>query len=559
MEAFITILLVVALALVWRAWHKANQANNWARAELKRAIEELARVRAQLQEVESDRTALARDVASLTPYAAIRDATAEAKRLLEEAQAAVAEAQQEAAAAVKAAQEEADRLRQASRTEAREKKEAVERQISEAGAQAARIIEDAKKRAEEIAGEAYRALREADELGARVQAMKNIIEGYGDKYLVPTHSLLDDLSETYSHTEAGQELKQARERSRLMATQGRAATCEYVEAARRETAIRFVVDAFNGKVDSILSRAKVDNFGTLRQEIQDAAALVNLNGAAFRNARVLPEYVDARIEELRSAVRVHVLREKEKEEQRRIREQIREEERARREYERAMKEAAREEELARKALEKAQAQLLKASDEQRQLYEEQIRQLNERLAQAEEKNQRALSMAQQTKAGHVYVISNIGSFGEHVYKIGMTRRLEPLDRIRELGDASVPFAFDVHAMIWSENAPALETALHREFIQVQINKVNPRKEFFRLGIAEIRRVVEGMGLEASWTMAAEAQEYRESLAIEQKIQSDAAAREAWLRQQLIYEASEIDEDVDLPSPTTASSEPQLVE
>lgn len=92
-------------------------------------------------------------------------------------------------------------------------------------------------------------------------------------------------------------------------------------------------------------------------------------------------------------------------------------------------------------------------------------------------------MAQQTKAGHVYVISNIDQKpGENVFNVGMTRLLEPLDRVRELGDASVPFAFDVHAMMWSEDAPALERASHIEFAQAQMNKVNPRKEFFRVGL-----------------------------------------------------------------------------
>jgi hypothetical protein len=101
-------------------------------------------------------------------------------------------------------------------------------------------------------------------------------------------------------------------------------------------------------------------------------------------------------------------------------------------------------------MEKAQAQIAQATDDQKAKYEQQLVDLAERLRIAEEKNQRALSMAQQTKRGHVYIISNIGSFGEHVYKIGLTRRLEPQDRIRELGDSSVPFEFDIHAMIFSE-------------------------------------------------------------------------------------------------------------
>ena len=143
----------------------------------------------------------------------------------------------------------------------------------------------------------------------------------------------------------------------------------------------------------------------------------------------------------------------------------------------------------------------------------QLAALQEKLTEAEARSQRALSMAQQTRSGHVYVISNVGSFGEDVFKIGMTRRLEPLDRVRELGDASVPFAFDVHAMIYSEDAPALENALHRKFNELRLNKVNPRKEFFRVNLGDIRAATQEMGLTAQFTMLAQAQEYRESLAM----------------------------------------------
>ena len=133
-------------------------------------------------------------------------------------------------------------------------------------------------------------------------------------------------------------------------------------------------------------------------------------------------------------------------------------------------EAQRDEAAALRAMAKLEEMLAKATEEQKQQYQEQLQELALRLAAAEAKGQRALSMAQQTKSGHVYIISNIGSFGEHVYKIGMTRRLEPLDRIRELGDASVPFAFDVHALLYADDAPAVERMLHRKFLIHQINK-----------------------------------------------------------------------------------------
>jgi len=203
----------------------------------------------------------------------------------------------------------------------------------------------------------------------------------------------------------------------------------------------------------------------LQQKIRDAFTLVNHNGRAFRDARILSEYLDARLEELRWAVVAQELKLKEREEQRLMKERIREEERAQREFEKAQKDAEKEQETLRKAMEKARREVDKATSEDRAKLEEKLRELTEKLRVAEEKNKRALSMAQQTKSGYVYIISNIGSFGEDVYKIGMTRRLEPLDRVRELGDASVPFEFDVHALIPSEDAPALEHALHQKFVR----------------------------------------------------------------------------------------------
>jgi hypothetical protein len=259
---------------------------------------------------------------------------------------------------------------------------------------------------------------------------------------------------------------------------------------------------------------------------------VNHNGRAFRDARITPAYLDARLEELRWACIVHDLKQKEREEQRAIKERIREEERAQREFERAMKEAQKEEDLLKKAMEKVQAEAAKASDAQKARYDQQLAELTARLKEAEEKGQRAMSMAQQTRSGFVYVISNVGSFGEDVFKIGLTRRLEPQDRIRELSDASVPFDFDVHAMIRSADAPTLERELHKKFVFAQLNKVNPRKEFFRVQLHDIRGEVEKLGIPATWTMAAAAKDYRESQALERELQNKAVSAEEWAERQL---------------------------
>ncbi|GAT32423.1 hypothetical protein TSACC_2821 [Terrimicrobium sacchariphilum] len=453
------------------------------------------------------------ELESLRGYATLRDAEADTAAQLSAALSEADALRQEAEALLQRAREGGIQERAAAQARAREIQAQADALLTQATRDAGVIVAEAERRAEQIGGEAYQSLRDKQLLDSAVTAIHNTIEGYGDRYVVPTHSLLDDLAADFGHTAAGEALRAAREQSRRMVLAGEAAACDYADPNRRETAIRFVIDAFNGRVDAILSRSKHDNYGTLEQEIRDAASLVNLNGQAFRNARIFPSYTNARLAELRWAVVVLELKRQEREEQRRIQEQIREEEKARREYERAIQEAAREEEAIRRAMEKARSEVAAASEQERAKLEAELAELNQRLVAAEEKNLRALSMAQQTRSGNVYIISNVGSFGEDVFKIGMTRRLEPLDRVKELGDASVPFEFDVHAMIRSDDAPALERMLHTSFEDFRINKVNFRKEFFRIPLERIRDLVVSEALEATFTLSAEAREYRESVAI----------------------------------------------
>lgn len=390
-----------------------------------------------------------------------------------------------------------------------------------------RIINTAEDKALSIGGDAYRSLREADEIANRIRAMKNVIEGYGNEYIIPSYALLDGLAEEFSYKEAGENLKKLRQNNRLMITSRQAGICEYMDEYRRNIAVDFVIDAYNGKVETILNSVKKDNYGILKQKIDDAFQLVNFNGEAFRKARISQVYHEARLEELKWAVVAQELKAKELEEQRQIREQMREEEKSRREYEKAIKDAEKEELTLKRLIEKAESQVAKANEEQRLIFQQQLEQLQGRLTVAEEKNQRAISMAQQTKSGNVYVISNIGSFGEDVYKIGMTRRLEPMDRVRELGDASVPFEFDVHAMIYSEDAPALERQLHKKFLKNQLNKINPRKEFFRLGLNEIKNHLDSAGIACKWTLAAEAKQYRETLKLEEEMKTNKQFEQEW--------------------------------
>ncbi|WP_148479837.1 DUF4041 domain-containing protein [Parabacteroides johnsonii] len=432
---------------------------------------------------------------------------------------------------IDSAKADGEKIRKEAREKANELKSKAELILNNATVQAETIIQQAHIKAEEIAGSAYQIKQESEDLEKTLVALKNTVRGYGDDYIIPSYNLLDQLADDFGYTEAGEELKRARERSRLMIKNHTAAKCDYVEEYRKTTAIDFIIDAFNGKVDTILTLVKQDNYGVLKQKITDAYYLVNNLGKAFRNAVITPQYLDSRLDELKWAVTCTELRNQEREEQRRIREQMREEERARREYEKAMKDAAKEEEMLKKAIEKAQQSVMKASEEQKAKYEAKLQELSEKLKEAEERSQRAISMAQQTKSGHVYIISNIGSFGENVYKIGMTRRLEPTDRVRELGDASVPFPFDIHAMIYSEDAPKLETALHKIFVNNQVNKVNPRKEFFKVNISVIRKQIESMNVQTKWTMIADAYEWRETQVIEKAMAENSSLQKEWEEKQ----------------------------
>jgi hypothetical protein len=283
---------------------------------------------------------------------------------------------------------------------------------------------------------------------------------------------------------------------------------------------KLMLRAFNGECDILISKVKWNNVNQMRERINKLFNTVNKLGVGF-HVTINESYRDLKIKELLLEFEYQEKKQQEKEEQRLIQEELREEEKARREYEKAQKDAEKEEATYTKALEKARKEFEEATGEKHIKLQEQIARLEQELKEAQEKKERALSMAQQTKRGHVYVISNIGSFGENVYKIGMTRRLEPIDRIKELGDASVPFQFDVHAMIFAEDAPTLENELHKAFTDRKVNMLNYRKEFFNVSLDEIEAKITETGLNAEFTRMPEAMEYRETLAILEKLRNQA--------------------------------------
>ncbi len=276
--------------------------------------------------------------------------------------------------------------------------------------------------------------------------------------------------------------------------------------------LKLILRAFNGESDAAVAKVRYNNIQTMEARIRKAWEALN-DLVDVQKCRIVVEYLDLKLQELHLVYEYEERVQKEREEQRVIRERMRDEEIAQREIEKARLEAEDQEAQYQDALLRARDEAEKTVGEKQERLLAKVAELERRLAEAQSNKERAIARAQLTRSGHVYVISNIGSFGEEVFKIGMTRRLDPMERIRELGDASVPFAFDVHAVIFSEDAPALEATLHEAFEERRINLVNERKEFFGVSIQDIAQAVRKCHGEIQVTLAAEARDYRKTISM----------------------------------------------
>lgn len=277
--------------------------------------------------------------------------------------------------------------------------------------------------------------------------------------------------------------------------------------------IKQILRTFNTECENAIDRVKFNNIDSMRKRIEKSFESLNkLNQTV--NVGLKPSFLNLKIEELYLAYEYQVKKKEEKEEQKRIREELREQAKLKRELEEARKNIDKDLKHFTNALETLNIQLNnnELNQEQREALlnkknelEEQINTLTNNLKDIDYRQENQ-------KAGYVYVISNIGAFGENIYKIGMTRRLNPQDRIDELGDASVPFNFDVHAMIFAEDAPALENALHKAFDNKKVNMINQRREFFNVKLEEIEKVVRtNFDNTVEFIKTPEAEQYRESV------------------------------------------------
>lgn len=271
--------------------------------------------------------------------------------------------------------------------------------------------------------------------------------------------------------------------------------------------------AFNGEADKLINKVKYNNVYKIEERIRKIAEKIDrLN--TRNKITIKSDYINLKIEELYLSYEYEQKKQDEKEEIRRIREEEREAAKLEKEIKEARKNIDKEEAHFEQALENLKKQLSTTNNDEKVLLLQKKIELEQHLNEIHEKIKELDYRESNARAGYVYVISNIGSFGENIYKIGMTRRLEPLDRVNELGDASVPFKFDVHAMIFSDDAPKLEAALHNAFNDKKVNMINNRKEFFNVTLEEIEDVVKNnFEKTVEFSRIAEAQEYRESQVI----------------------------------------------
>lgn len=279
---------------------------------------------------------------------------------------------------------------------------------------------------------------------------------------------------------------------------------------------KLLLRAFNSECEDVIEHVKYNNFDSAKKRITTAYESISKLGQIMGIA-ITVHYYNYKIQELELAFEYRQKKQQEKEEQKELRARMREEAKLQKEIEEERKKLEKEQTHYTNALTKLNLQIEQASENDRYELLEKRKEIEDHISKLKNSLQQIDYREANQKAGYVYVISNIGSFGENIYKIGMTRRLDPMERVDELGDASVPFDFDVHAMIFSDDAPKLESALHRAFENKKLNMVNTRREFFNVTLDEIKEVIKlNYDKTAEFTDVANAEQYRISQKLRQK-------------------------------------------
>lgn len=279
---------------------------------------------------------------------------------------------------------------------------------------------------------------------------------------------------------------------------------------------KLLLRAFNSECDEIINKVKYNNYDTSVKKMERSFNAIAKLGITM-SISITSNYYDLKIQELQLALEYQIQKQREKEEKAELRAQQREEARLQKELKEQRKNIDKERKHYEQALSNINKQISSSSDENIEELNKKKEEIIQFLSDIDTKIKDIDYREANQKAGYVYIISNIGSFGEGIYKIGMTRRLNPQERVDELGDASVPFKFDVHAMIFSEDAPALEAKLHRAFEDRKLNLVNQRREFFKVSLDEIKEVIKNnFDKTVEFVEVPDADQYRISLKLREE-------------------------------------------
>lgn len=410
------------------------------------------------------------------------------------------------------------------------------KEISDIESEKERIVSDIqeeKKRHEEeksnIEKEIFRLKEEVKELSNEIEEKKKNVVELDETVLLQEFGMYSPIYDFANSEQYKDRLDAIRTEQKNMILYNTAATCSAVwtvngsEAQGRAMTnqnIKQILRCFNDECDMLINKVKFNNILAYIDKIYKSSDA--LNRMNTKNAvRLSPDYVKLKVDELQLAYEYAQKKQEEKEEQKRIREQMREEARLQKEIEEARKDIEKEQKHYTNALMKVNKQLSDCDETEKEVLLEKKAEIENHLSDLDIAIKDIDYREANKKAGYVYIISNIGSFGENVYKIGMTRRLDPMEHVDELGDASVPFKFDVHAMIFSDDAPSLETALHHAFENKKVNMINGRREFFNVTLEEIEQVVkENYDKTVEFVKIPQAEQYRESKKIIEQLKNN---------------------------------------
>lgn len=356
-------------------------------------------------------------------------------------------------------------------------------------------IDELNNRANTLDAQIREKEKDLNGLELKIASRKNQLIIFDDDILVQEFGLYTPRYSYNTSDEYKEQLKDVREQQKTCLKNGNAATgsTNFTYNNSKSQGNKMVKDmqklllrAFNSECDETIANVKFNNFDMSLKKITSSCEAISKLGKML-SISITPTYFNLKKKELTLTLEYQIKKQEEKEQLKAARAEQREQAKAQKEIEEQRKKIEKEQNHYQSAYEKLKAQLALSPDDKDLL--DKKAELEDRLSDIDKAlidiDYRQANM----KAGYVYVISNIGAFGENVYKIGMTRRLDPQDRIDELGDASVPFNFDVHVMIFSDDAPALESALHRAFEDKKVNMVNQRREFFNVSLEEIKKVI----------------------------------------------------------------------